>query len=85
MFISPKNEDLRSGIIDEMYASALYDGVAHVANTAPEATASLQIAAAQAMAVRSSSVSYTDADDDAVADEPQEGNDGDHRVVHRHE
>jgi tetratricopeptide (TPR) repeat protein len=48
LLISPKNEDLRSGIIDEMYASALYDGVAHVANTAPEATASLQIAAAQA-------------------------------------
>jgi hypothetical protein len=50
LLISPKNEDLRSGIIDEMYASALYDGVAHVANTAPEATAALQIAAAQANA-----------------------------------
>jgi tetratricopeptide (TPR) repeat protein len=48
LLISPENEDLRSGIIDEMYASALYDGVAHVANSAPEATASLQIAAAQA-------------------------------------
>jgi len=48
LLISPANEDLRSGIIDEMYASALYDGVAHVANSAPEATASLQIAAAQA-------------------------------------
>tara|TARA_R110002051_G_scaffold23801_1_gene59660 strand:+ start:4179 stop:6116 length:1938 start_codon:yes stop_codon:yes gene_type:complete len=48
LLISPENEDLRSGIIDEMYASALYDGVAHVANSAPEATAALQIAAAQA-------------------------------------
>ncbi len=48
LLVSPDNEDLRSGIIDEMYASALYDGVAHVANSAPEATASLQIAAAQA-------------------------------------
>ncbi|KCZ89664.1 tetratricopeptide repeat protein [Hyphomonas jannaschiana] len=48
LLISPENEDLRSAIIDEMYASALYDGVAHVATTAPEATASLQIAAAQA-------------------------------------
>nr|WP_321510150.1 tetratricopeptide repeat protein [uncultured Hyphomonas sp.] len=48
LLISPENEDLRSAIIDEMYASALYDGVAHVATTAPEPTASLQIAAAQA-------------------------------------
>jgi tetratricopeptide (TPR) repeat protein len=51
LLVSPENESLRSGIIDEMYASALYDGVAHVANTAPEATASLQIAAAQAKLV----------------------------------
>ena len=49
LLIYPEDEGLRSGIIDEMYASALYDGVAHVAMTAPEPTASLQIAAAQAM------------------------------------
>lgn len=49
LLIDPEDEGLRSGIIDEMYASALYDGVAHVAMTAPTPTAGLQIAAAQAM------------------------------------
>lgn len=49
LLIYPEDEGLRSGIIDEMYASALYEGVAHVAASAPKPTASLQIAAAQAM------------------------------------
>ena len=49
LLIYPEDEGLRSGIIDEMYASALYDGVAHIATSAPEPTASLEIAAAQAM------------------------------------
>ena len=49
LLIDPEDEGLRSGIIDEMYAAALYDGVAHVAMTAPTPTAGLQIAAAQAM------------------------------------
>ena len=48
LLVYPEDAGLRSGIIDEMYASALYDGVAHVAATAPEPTAPLQIAAAQA-------------------------------------
>ena len=48
LLIHPEDESLRSGIIDEMYAEALYDGVAHVATSAPKATASLEIAAAQA-------------------------------------
>jgi len=48
LLIYPEDSGLRSGIIDEMYSSALYDGVAHVAATAPKPTASLQIAEAQA-------------------------------------
>ncbi|MEZ5997801.1 MAG: hypothetical protein R3B98_03800 [Hyphomonas sp.] len=49
LLIYPKDDGLRSAIIDEMYANALYDGVAHVALSAPEPTASLQIAAGQAL------------------------------------
>jgi len=49
LLVYPEDEGLRSSIIDEMYASALYDGVAHVATSAPKPTASLEIAAAQAM------------------------------------
>ncbi|MEZ5946811.1 MAG: tetratricopeptide repeat protein [Hyphomonas sp.] len=49
LLVYPEDTGLRSAIIDEMYANALYDGVAHVALTAPEPTASLQIAAGQAL------------------------------------
>lgn len=48
LLVDPNDEGLRSVIIDELYENALFDGVAHVATTAPEATASLQLAAAQA-------------------------------------
>ncbi|HPE49561.1 MAG TPA: tetratricopeptide repeat protein [Hyphomonas sp.] len=49
LLIDPEDNGLRSAIIDEMYANALYDGVAHVALSAPKPTSSLQIAAGQAL------------------------------------
>ncbi|MCA8900479.1 MAG: tetratricopeptide repeat protein [Hyphomonas sp.] len=49
LLIHPEDDGLRSAIIDEMYANALYEGVAHVATSAPKPTAALQIAAGQAL------------------------------------
>jgi tetratricopeptide (TPR) repeat protein len=49
LLIDPENENLRSGIIDALYDEALYAGAAHVALTAPKATPSLKIAAAQSL------------------------------------
>ena len=49
LLIYPDDDGLRSAIIDEMYDNALYEGVAHVALSAPEQTAALQIAAGQAL------------------------------------
>lgn len=48
LLIEPEDADLRESVIDQLYAEALYDGVTHVANNAPEPTAGLQLAAAQA-------------------------------------
>lgn len=49
LLIHPDDEGLRSSVIDALYEQALYEGVAHVALTAPEPTSSLQISAAQAL------------------------------------
>jgi len=49
LLIDPENENVRSGVIDALYSEALYAGAAHVARTAPEASPSLQISAAQAL------------------------------------
>ncbi len=44
----PDNEDLRGNVISLLYEEAHYQGAAHVAQTAPEPTAQLQVSAAQA-------------------------------------
>lgn len=49
LLIDPENENVRSGVIEALYSEALYAGAAHVAQTAPEASPSLQISAAQAL------------------------------------
>jgi len=49
LLIDPENENVRNGVIDALYSEALYAGAAHVAQTAPEASPSLQISAAQAL------------------------------------
>ncbi len=49
LLIYPEDEGLRSAIIGDLYRNAEYDGVAHVARSAPKATSALQIAAAQAL------------------------------------
>lgn len=49
LLIDPANENLRSNIINAFYEEALYAGAAHIAKTAPEATPSLEIAAAQSL------------------------------------
>lgn len=49
LLIDPSNENLRSNIIDAYYEETLYAGAAHIATTAPEATPSLEIAAAQSL------------------------------------
>lgn len=47
LVVDPKNESIRSGVIDALYEEALFEGAAHVALTAPETSPSLQISAAQ--------------------------------------
>lgn len=49
LLIDPANENIRSGVIDALYEEALYDGAAHVAQTAPETSPALMISAAQAL------------------------------------
>ncbi|MBY9067727.1 tetratricopeptide repeat protein [Hyphomonas sp. WL0036] len=49
LLIDPKNEAIRSGVVDALYEEALFEGAAHVALTAPETSPSLQISAAQAL------------------------------------
>jgi tetratricopeptide (TPR) repeat protein len=49
LLIDPENENVRNSVIDAMYSEALYAGAAHVAQTAPAASPSLQISAAQAL------------------------------------
>ncbi len=52
LLIDPDNENVRSAVIDALYAQALYAGAAHVATTAPAASPSLQISAAQALLMK---------------------------------
>lgn len=47
LLIDPENEGLRTNVISLLQEEALYDGAAHVAQSAPEPTAALQISAAQ--------------------------------------
>ena len=47
LLIAPEDEDLRDNVIDGLYAEALYEGAAHMAEIAPEATAGLKMSAAQ--------------------------------------
>ncbi len=49
LLIHPDDEDVRSSVIAALYRDAHYDGVAHVARSAPKATAGLQLSAAQAL------------------------------------
>lgn len=66
LLIHPEDEGLRSAIIDEMYESALYDGVAHVALSAPEPTAALQISAGQALLMAGHEKEAREAIDEAL-------------------
>lgn len=47
LLIDPENEGLRENVIDQLQEQALFVGAAHVAQSAPEPTASLQVSAAQ--------------------------------------
>ncbi|MCI4644301.1 MAG: hypothetical protein MRY64_05910 [Hyphomonadaceae bacterium] len=47
LLIDPENAGLRGNVIDLLQEEALFDGAAHVAQSAPEPTAALQISAAQ--------------------------------------
>ncbi|MEO0817571.1 MAG: tetratricopeptide repeat protein [Pseudomonadota bacterium] len=47
LLIDPSNEGLRENVVDLLQDEALFEGAAHVAETAPEPTAALQISAAQ--------------------------------------
>lgn len=47
LLLAPDNETLRENVINGLYAEALYDGAAHVAEVAPEPTAGLKMSAAQ--------------------------------------
>jgi tetratricopeptide (TPR) repeat protein len=49
LLVDPANENVRGGIIDALYEEALYAGAAHVALSAPKASPSLEISAAQAL------------------------------------
>lgn len=48
LLIDPANEGLREIVIDGLYDEALYEGAAHVALSAPESTAQLELLAASA-------------------------------------
>lgn len=48
LLLHPEDEGLRGAVIDLMYESALFKGVTHVANSAPDDSADMQISAAQA-------------------------------------
>ncbi|WP_084417905.1 tetratricopeptide repeat protein [Henriciella litoralis] len=47
LLIDPSNEDLRLSIVSDLYDETLYDAAVHVAEVAPEQTASLKLALAQ--------------------------------------
>ncbi|MEN0079001.1 MAG: tetratricopeptide repeat protein [Pseudomonadota bacterium] len=49
LLIDPANEGLRENVIDLLQEEALFIGAAHVAGSAPKATAALQISAAQSL------------------------------------
>ncbi|MEL6662344.1 MAG: tetratricopeptide repeat protein [Pseudomonadota bacterium] len=49
LLIDPTNDGLRENVIDLLLDEALFEGAAHVATSAPEPTASLQISAAQSL------------------------------------
>lgn len=48
LLIDPSSESLRGNVVALLHEEALFEGAAHVADTAPEATASLQLAAGRA-------------------------------------
>ncbi len=52
LLIDPENEDLRDVVIGGLYREALFDGAAHVALSAPEQTANLQITAARSLLIQ---------------------------------
>ncbi len=66
LLIDPENENLRSGVIAALYEEALYAGAAHVAQTAPEASPSLQISAAQALLMSGDAPAARDAIETAL-------------------
>lgn len=47
LLVDPSNEALRENIVDMLQSEAFYEAAAHVAQSAPEATARLQVSAAQ--------------------------------------
>ena len=67
LLIDPENENIRSGIIDALYEEALYDGAAHVAQTAPKSTPALLISAAQAQLMGGNEAAARESIKDALA------------------
>lgn len=67
LLIDPANENVRSGVIDALYEEALYDGAAHVAQTAPETSPALLISAAQALLMGGDEPAARDAIQNALA------------------
>ncbi|MEM9739640.1 MAG: tetratricopeptide repeat protein [Pseudomonadota bacterium] len=49
LLIDPSNEGLRENVVGLLQEEALFEGAAHVAESAPEPTAALQISAAQSL------------------------------------
>ncbi len=49
LLVDPASRSLRQTVMAGLYEEALFDGVAHVAQTAPEPNAALQLSAAQAL------------------------------------
>ena len=49
LLINPEDDGLRSAIIDDFYDNALYDSAAHMVSVSPKPTASLELAAGQAL------------------------------------
>ncbi len=67
MISDPGSEGLRENVISQLYGEAFYQGAAHIAQTAPEPTAGLALAAAQAWLMVDERARARDAVEQAVA------------------
>lgn len=72
LLLAPEDENLRNAVIGTLHGQAYYDGAAHVALTAPEATPHLGMSAAFALLLQQDKPAAREALDNAIALEAEE-------------